>query len=377
MKSLCIVLCLAATSAAAEEHYPPFTWDTVPVYLHFGKRAAPLTEAELRFVAETCDFVTLEKAHALDALGSTEKGIAHDAARLKALNPELKALFYWNTFLNYALYDACDVVEEHPEWLFRDTAGAPIYKTGTLEQYNLLDPEFRAWWATVAGAGVKQYGCDGIFMDAVNQAKRPVWMKRGWGEGKEGALTEAVIDMMRRAREAMGQEGLLLYNGVRSTDASTTGGEYSAHADGFTIEHFGAFASQSKEAMLRDIDAMAAAGSEGKIVLFKGWPAQDFNWTNREKMRLPAAQLAEEAREAITFSMACFLAGAERHAYFCYSWGYRDDHGNLLDYGEYKKPLGAPRGGYRREGWVLRRDFEHARVEVNLETRGAVIDWEK
>ena len=363
------------SATADPAHWPAFSWDTVPVYIHFGKSAGPLTEQELAFVARTSDFVCLEKAHGTRALGSTEKGTAHDAARLKALNPRMKVLFYWNTFLNYHLYDACEEVAKHPEWLFRDKEGQPIYKVRNLEQYNLLDSGFRAWWATVAGKAVKQYGCDGIFMDAVDQAKRPLWMKKGWGAGKEPQLTGAVNDMMRLARREMGDGAIVLYNGLRSNANETAGFDYLAHADGAMVEHFTAFASQSKEAVARDIAAIIKAGEAGKIVAVKGWPDPTFNWTNTAKMRLPQEQLAAEARKKITFSLACYLVAARRHSYFCYSWGYTNRHGNLIDYPEFHKPLGPPSADAERDGWVYTRSFEHASVRVNLANREAKITW--
>ena len=356
---------------------PAFSWKTVPVYIHFGKSGGALTEEELRFVAGVSDFVCLEKGHGKGRFGSTEKGTAHDAKRLKALNPRLKVLFYWNTFLNYPLYDACKTVRLRPEWLFRDGQGKPIYKTRTLEQYNLLDPAFRQWWASVAGEAVKRHGCDGIFMDAVNQAKRPLWMKRGWGAGKEKLLTEAVVDMMRRARKEMGGEAILLYNGIRSSDSKkqTTGPEYLPHADGATVEHFTAFRSRTKESIAGDIASIGEAAKGGKIVVVKGWPDPEFNWTNTAKMKLPPEQLAREAREKITFSLACFLVAAREHCYFCYSWGYREQHGSLVDYPEFRKPLGPPKGEATRKGWVYTRSFEHAAVRVDLAKRTAEIEW--
>ena len=110
----------------------------------------------MRFVAERSGFVCLEKGHGRGRFGSTEKGIAHDARRLKAVNPRMTVLFYWNTFLNYRLYDAADALDAHPEWVFRDRRGEPIFKMGRLEQYNLLDPGFREWWASVAGRAVTE-----------------------------------------------------------------------------------------------------------------------------------------------------------------------------------------------------------------------------
>ncbi|GAB4141668.1 MAG: hypothetical protein Kow0040_30510 [Thermogutta sp.] len=355
---------------------PRFCWERVPPYLHFGKTEGPLSNAEIRFVAERCDLICLEKAHGIRALGSTEKGIAHDARRIKAVNPNAKVLFYWNTFLNYPLYDACREITQHPEWIFRDRNGNPIYKTGKLEQYNLLEPAFREWWAGIAGRAVTEYGCDGIFMDAVDQAKRPIWMRQGWGEGKEPQLTEAVIDMMRRARSAMGESALLLYNGLRSTAEDTTGDVYLPFADGAMVEHFGIFGSGEKEALQRDLETIRRAAQGGKIVAVKGWPDPQFVFTNSEKMREPRERLIAEARDKITFSLACFLIAAEPYTYFAYAWGYRADDGCLIDYPELSRPLGPPQGPPDRDGWMYRRRFAHATVEVDLSERRASIDWD-
>jgi hypothetical protein len=366
-----------ATLASGDSTSPYFSWDTVPVYIHFGKSSGPLSDSELKFVAQVSDFVCLEKGHGRGRSGSTEKGIAFDAKRLKELNPRMKVLFYWNTFLNYPLYDACQTVAKHPQWIFRDKKREPIYKTGTLEQYNLLDPEFRQWWAKIAGQAVTEYGCDGIFMDAVNQAKRPIWMKRGWGEGNEDVLTRAVADMMRLANGQMGEDALLVYNGIRSMDptGTTAGTEYLPHASGVMVEHFTAFQSQSNDSIAADIKAITTAAAMGKTVVVKGWPDPTFNWTDKEKMRIPSNVLADEARKKIVFSLACFLIAAQENCYFSYSWGWREQHGSLVDYPEFHKPLGEPKGQVEREGWVYTRSFEHASVWVDLADRKAKIDW--
>ncbi len=366
-----------ATLAWADSAGSHFSWDTVPIYIHFGKSTGPLSETELRFVARLSDFVCLEKGHGRGRSGSTEKGIARDAKRLKALNPGMKVLFYWNTFLNYPLYDACQEVAQHPEWIFHDKKGRPIYKTGTLEQYNLLDPEFRQWWATTAGKAVTEYGCDGIFMDAVNQAKRPIWMKRGWGVGNEALLTQAVADMMRLANRQMGEDALLVYNGIRSMDptGATAGTEYLPNASGVMVEHFTAFRSQSKRSIAADIEAITSAASMGKTVVVKGWPDPTFNWTNKEKLRIPSTVLADAARKKIVFSLACFLIAAQENCYFSYSWGWREQHGSLVDYPEFHKPLGKPKGQAKKDGCVYTRAFEHASVWVDLAGRKAKIDW--
>ena len=353
--------------------YPRFSWDTVPVYIHFGKTPASLTDAEVAFIAGVSDFICLEKGHARTQFGSTEAGISHDAVRLKTANPAMKILYYWNSFLNYPLYNACTNVAQNPVWVFRDTNGVPVYKTDTLEQYNILNTAFRQWWAAEAGKGVAQYGCDGLFADAVMQPLRSIWMPY-WAPATSNDLIFATCDQLDRARLAMGTNSLVIYNGIRSLSGDATEGlDYLAHADGVTVEHFTAFACTNKESIARDIEMIHSIGASGKVVIVKGWPDPDFTWLNTNKMAMPYSDLVIEARNKIAFSLACYLVAAQPYSYFCYSWGYREIHGSLADFPEYRMPLGRPLGDAVRAGWVYTRSFEHLNVTVDIEKRTASV----
>jgi hypothetical protein len=60
---------LAALHAA--DGLPPFSWDRVPLNLHFGKRTTDLTDAEIEFVAGHSSLIALEKGHGASVHGST------------------------------------------------------------------------------------------------------------------------------------------------------------------------------------------------------------------------------------------------------------------------------------------------------------------
>ena len=77
------------------------------------------------------------------------------------------------------------------------------------------------------------------------------------------------------------------------------------------------------------------------------------------------------AREQITFPLACFPVAARPGSLFCDSWGYTDHHGTLESYPELERPLGEA----KQTGWSYQREFAHASVFVNLETKKARIDW--
>jgi hypothetical protein len=52
-------------------HFPPFSWDRVPVYAHVGKASGDFTPEELDFLATHFDFITIEKHQASHQHGNT------------------------------------------------------------------------------------------------------------------------------------------------------------------------------------------------------------------------------------------------------------------------------------------------------------------
>ena len=117
------------------QHYPAFSWETVPVGFHFGKTDSLMTAEEARFVASHASFICLEKGHATRQFKTTEEGIEQEAQQLKKYNPNMIVIFFWNTFLDYSIYN----------WGYR-------MENGCLEWY----PEFDRQLGEPAGAMVKE-----------------------------------------------------------------------------------------------------------------------------------------------------------------------------------------------------------------------------
>jgi len=94
-----------------------FNWDRVPLNIHFAKRGSDLTDEEIDFLASHSGLIALEKGHGASVHGSTEKGIADTARRIKQRNPEVKVLFYLNAFINWGGYESFETYR--PEWTLR------------------------------------------------------------------------------------------------------------------------------------------------------------------------------------------------------------------------------------------------------------------
>ncbi|MCH6255596.1 putative glycoside hydrolase family 15 protein [Puniceicoccaceae bacterium K14] len=369
---LSALFAFVSIAQANENRYPEFSWDTVPIAFHFGKSESLLTKAEAEFVASRSNFICLEKGHASNQLGGTEAGIEAEAQQLKKLNPKMKVIFYWNTFLDYPMYESHDEYAKHSEWWLRTEEGELDLKNGQLMRYDLSNAEFRDWWTDVAAEAVINGSSDGVFMDAFpqveNQANRKLW-----GDDKYDAIQQGLHDIIRETREKIGDDKLIVYNGIRSTPHWSMGYDFPEFTDAAMIEHFGYFQSSSKEMMLKDILEMERAGKAGKIVVMKGWSG--FTFIDKEAMMKPLEEKQEIARENLTFPLACFLAAAQENCYFIYNWGYRMKNGCLEWYPEFDKPLGEPLGEMQRDGWKLSREYKHASVVVDLETKEADIQW--
>ncbi|MDQ8183558.1 putative glycoside hydrolase [Pelagicoccus sp. SDUM812005] len=362
----------AAAASGKDERYPEFSWDTVPIAFHFGKNAGLMTPAEAEFVASRSNFICLEKGHAVRTHGSTEAGIEAEAVQLKKLNPKMKVIFYWNTFLDYAMYDAHDEYAQRPEWWLRKADGELDFKSKGLMRYDLSNPDFRDWWTDVAAEAINQGNTDGVFMDAFPQVENKGNIEL-WGQEKYDAIQQGLKDIIRETREKLGDDKLIVYNGIRSTPNWSMGTVETEYTDAAMIEHFGYFNSRSKELMLQDILEMERAGKAGEIVVMKAWPG--FAWIDKEMMQKPLKEKRKLAKDNLLFPLACFLAGAQENCYFIYNWGYRMEMGCLEWYPEFDKPLGKPLGEMSRDGWKLSRDYEHASVWVDLESKEAKIDW--
>ena len=366
--TLLIALLLASVAPLhAADTLPPFSWEKMPVYAHVGKQADNFTSDELDFLAKHFDFISIEKGQAIRKHGDTEAGTAEATRQIKQRNPRAKVLFYWNAFLDYPLYKASRGLPT--DWHLKDLHGKPILVRQTVPTYDLAREDVRPWWSDAAATAVRDGGTDGIFADALLQVTAPSKRKL-LGEEKYAAFNDGLMALLKETRRKVGPEKLILYNGLRGGD----GKQFLPLTSGAMIEHFGYFSDGvGKEKMAEDLDAMQATAHMGKIVCLKAWPG--FTWLDTKTMQKPHAELVRLARERITFPLACFLVAAGPHCYFCYTWGYGEEHGTFDWYPEFDKPLGPPQNEAKHTGWIYQREFAHASVSVNLENQTAKISW--
>ena len=350
-----------------KDFYPEFRWEITPRYFMFGDKSRLLRPEEVSFIAGQSDFICIEKSHGMGELGNAELGVKHEAAALKKANPSAKVLFYFNAAYAwpYTTYNQDFTrrrIEGHPdlkEFLIVHPKTDKLADRYGAYCYDVLNPDFRDWWVETVVKGVRDSGCDGAFIDQMHGS-----VKLRPDRGLE--IEKAMGEMMSALKQRMGSNKILLANNAHNDDAKHV---YPV-SDAIMFENY-ATVKSSKESLLSEWGHMLKNAKDGKISVFR----LGVEGTGRRNLK---PNMPELSKKRVEFSLACFLIGAQPYSYFMYSWGWKLSSGALVDYPEFKRPLGPPESAYQRitpDGWDFTREFEHASVWVNTESRQAKITW--
>jgi hypothetical protein len=366
------------TAYKAQESFPKFSWETTPMYYHFGDIDRVLEPEEVKFIADRTDFICLEKSHAFNLLGDAVLGTKHEVEAFHKIKPDAKVLFYFNSFVAWPFTRfnkdlTPEKVAENPDiakFLVNNSkSGKLMQKTnGPAPTYyfDYLNPEFRKWWVDAAVEGVTISGADGVFIDRMNKDGQS-----GYPAERNDEVQKAKREMMSALKEKLGPDKILIGNNAADNP------NVFPYCDAFMFEH--AKPSRiSKENLLKEWDDMLQVAKAGKITIYrfgakgKGRTDITIGETNTDGM-------VERSKQQLEYFLACYLIGAQPYSYLQYNWGWNLPDGNLVDYPELQKPLGAPKGAFKRispDVWEFTREFEHASVWVNTDTKKAKITWQ-
>jgi len=357
--------------------YPPFTWDTVPVYQMFADGVL-FKDEDVRTIAATTGFLCIEKQHGIKEAGAADAGAKHAIGQFKALNPGTSCLVYLNSAYAYPFISRSKVFDwrgdiHKPEnatyksFLLTDQeTGELAYREGDhVHYFDVLNPELRAWWVETVGSFVREAGADGLFVDQMHGF---TWLR----PEKASEVADAQAEMMRMAKKAIGSKILLLNNAEHIPELFEIG-------DAFMFEHYRPEL-LTREKIVEDWASMKTISEAGKVSVWRiGVEHDDASLDLKASGAKPTAEyLATLSRERISYYLAAFLVGVQEYSYFQYGWGWNLHSGPLVDHPEFSKPLGKPKGEARRVdpgGWVFRREFEHVDVEVDLEKRVGKLGW--
>ena len=395
IKKLSLVICLIAlswcsygqqksslfisdgSSFESKPYFPKFSWATTPMYYHFGDIDRVLEAEEVKFIAGRTDFICIEKSHAFNMLGDAVLGTKHEVEAFHKVKPESKVLYYYNSYVAWPFTqfnkdltpEGIAKNKELAKFLAVDPETGKLLKktNGPAFSYyfDALNPEFRKWWVAAALEGIKISGADGIFIDRMNVDDNAGYLVDDLAE-----LAKAKGEMMAALKAQMGPDKILVGNNAATTK------DVFPHCDAFMFEHYNATVT-NKEHLLKEWGDMKRVAKAGKISIYR-FGAKG---KGRNDITIGATEtdgIEQRSKDQLEYHHACFLIGAQPYSYFQWNWGWNLEDGNLVDYPALQKPLGNPKGDFKREnpdGWVFTREFEHASVWVNMETKKAKIIW--
>ncbi len=358
-----------------KEYYPKFSWDSTPQYFMFGDTERLLKPEQVSFIAEKTGFICIEKSHGLKPLGAAELGAKHECEAFKNSKPEIKVLFYYNSawawpYTSYNKNFTRENIDAHPELrsllVVNPETGELNHRRGIFS-FDVLNPDFRKWWMENVLKGIEVSGCDGAFIDQMHGF---FFLRK---DRKEEVL-KAMGEMLAELKNRMGTDKILLANNANDDMAKYV----YPHIDATMFEHYSS-KRNTKENLLKEWDDMLRNAKEGKISVFRFGFEHDVDIPDRTSKTVYNEEMERLAKENLEFYLSCYLIGAQPYSYFQYGWGWDLSDGSLVDHPDLLKPLGAPKGAYERtdpEGWEFTREFEHASVWINTESRESKITWD-
>ena len=388
--TLCLLLCdtLPAQTNSDQDssvsRMPEFSWDTMPLYIHIRK-LEKFTDEELQYLAGF-PLITLEKTTGSKSYGSTDAGTIEAAKAIKQVNPKAKVLFYRNVFVHYPMYSFDDQLDNIPGWYLETKKGDDKVVRNKNRGYDTSNKAMRKWWVDTAAEVCQSPYVDGLFLDG-NIKSLSGFLKGKLPKGKKEETVEGYREMMTATRKALGPEKLMVANIIRARFPQS-GLEYMNYFDGTYLELFTKPAGtklSKKDYLAKGIEATQSAARDGKIVAMTLGLGESGVSDGVDETHKRIDDLSTISQDELQYKLALFLVCAEKYSYLFLNDGYCVDSrgkNNVCQSGlwlkslpEYKKPLGAPKGPATRDGYIYTREFEHARVWLDIENDKGKVTW--
>ena len=412
-----LLLCIVWQQLQPAQSVWTHTFDTVSSMLWADFAGAgysiTLTDEQIDFVANTYSIISLEKCFAMTNYSTTELGVIETARRIKAVNPSVKVIMYYNLIIDFAdCYAAGNIFLAHPSWWLKDDNGNP-YGGNTVRQYHdttqtvvqdyytnsIMTP---ASWPNASGL------LDGVFADGSGGTSLA---------NMSSTRLQQVVDSMHQMlnqtniaiKTVMGPNAQVIGNGLGlyPNNPPDHGMSSLPFMDGVVWEHFLAFEmldpkNGSLIPSLFDemVTLLTNVSSMNKTILVKAWPGPMTTPIEPLGPQYPNGSApttyegrAEAATNGLTPSLAGFLLIVQPNVWLSYSTWYTAPDGYYVCpvgecstpsnwFPDFNRSLGNPLSNVQRlspnvgSGWVYTRQFQYATIYFDaVDWTNATITW--
>lgn len=328
------------------QSFPDFSWDVVPRSLILRKNTA-YTDAELSNIADIYSLVILEKSNNA-GFATDQEGMLDTAARLKALNPDIKIVFYWNSLIYFGNYGVDTSIENPTN--FNNWIDSELTLREGLPTYNRNNQNMINWWVGTAQTMMSNSQIDATFIDK--------------GSDTPDTMLDPLFNNLRFSKFLMG-------NFIR-TEFVGGNRDKLIQADGSYFERWKRDRNWGPQPGRNHVDTIATQIAlmqemvdKDKIIMLK---IDDMDDTS-------PATMAND----VDYELGIFLIGAGEFSYFSYqaSVNAREDsylwETSYID--EFTNRLGPPTGLAVRDGAIFTRSFQYADVTLDAYNQNANIVW--
>jgi len=364
---------------ATDSGFPEFSWDRIPRWVA-ARSTIAFTDEQINSIANNYQLVMLEKANQ-QGFSTIDEGIINASTRLKAVNPNIKTLFYWNSQLGYTGY-ASDSMYLANAWDWTqhttDEDGNEILflHKGYIYWYNFEVEAMREWWLAEALKMARHPMIDGVFLDKCFGPNISLYDENDYP-------VDNYADMLIKLNDSVPEGKMIIGNTLRN-ERDNGSRALMEVLDGSYLERWKMFnrnypSRQSEaDAIAVSMQLMREALLKGKIITLQTSPESD-----DETMPTTYEEKQVYTQNNVYFPLAVFLIVAEENAYFSITTGVNAhptastevwDASFIKEFG-YK--LGPPLSDPVKNGYEYSRSYENLDVWVNIETKETRFEWKE
>ena len=354
-----LLLLSTALSSGLPPSPPPFSWDTVPLFIHAMNESGALNDSAAKYMS-TFPLATIEKSQGQSESNPVcsltepceEDKIIGALQQIRSHSSDVRTIFYLNSIINFPEYNlSTQFYGDNEQYLLHDD------KTGELvflsechpgaPNHTIFDVSFNEtrqfWLNTVRYAMTKHPGTvDGIFadrarantsidLDCVNFTDQH---RADWQQGHTLMIQEA-MDLVSSINK---DRGIIICNG--------------ADLEGLNGRMFENFE-------LNDANGVPPGNNLPQLTLEEGLRVSE---VHEDKCSFYS--------EAYNASLAAYLIGAVPYSYYMCteSWTLQTGWDIAWENKDFEQPLGAPKGNATLKDNVYHREFGHG-VQVFLDSQ--------
>ena len=328
------------------QSFPQFSWNTVPRALIIRKRTA-YTDSEIQTIANNYGLIMLEKAN--DAgLGSVSAGMLDTASRLKAINPQIKIIFYWNSLIYFGHYGIDPSIENPTN--FNNWIDPELTLRDGLNTYNRTNTGMLNWWVSSARTMMSNPQIDATFIDK--------------GSDTPDSMLDPLVDGLPFRKFTIGNFLRTEFVGGNRDKLIQTDGSYFERWK--RDRNWGPEPGRNHtDTIATQIAMMQEMAAKEKIGILK---VDDMDDTSMATME-----------DDVDYELAIFLIGAGKYSYFSYQASVDARKSAFLwetSYvEEFMRRLGFPLDLAARDGAIFTRSFQFADVTLDTRNQTANIVW--